>query len=164
LQADVPIRRVLTAWNTTTGVEVLEARRLDERPSLRRELHRVFVVLYRDLVLIPLPRLDDRPTDVLLRLRLRRVTRGYLVDRACAVLVETVRLVDARVAAGLDALDVLAADARLKGHYRLDAVRAHLLEKAGDREAAVAHYRTAAGRTSSVPERNYLVTRAARLA
>src|SRR5229473_6531125 len=37
--------------------------------------------------------------------------------------------------AGLDALDVLAADARLKGHYRLDAVRAHLLEKVGDREA-----------------------------
>ena len=63
--------------------------------------------------------------------------------------------------AGLDALDVLAADARLKGHYRLDAVRAHLLEKAGDREAAVAHYRKAAARTSSVPERNYLVTRAA---
>jgi predicted RNA polymerase sigma factor len=61
-------------------------------------------------------------------------------------------------------LDVLAADARLKGHYRLDAVRAHLLEKAGDREAAVAHYRKAAARTSSVPERNYLVTRAARLA
>jgi predicted RNA polymerase sigma factor len=46
----------------------------------------------------------------------------------------------------------------------LDAVRAHLLEKAGDREAAVAHYRKAAARTSSVPERNYLVTRAARLA
>jgi len=66
--------------------------------------------------------------------------------------------------AGLDALDGLAADARLKGHYRLDAVRAHLLEKAGDREAAVAHYRKAAARTSSVPERNYLVTRAARLA
>lgn len=65
--------------------------------------------------------------------------------------------------AGLDALDVLAADARLKGHYRLDAVRAHLLEKAGDQEAAVAHYRKAAARTSSVPERNYLVTRAARL-
>jgi predicted RNA polymerase sigma factor len=49
-------------------------------------------------------------------------------------------------------------------HYRLDAVCAHLLEKAGDREAAVAHYRKAAARTSSVPERNYLVTRAARLA
>jgi hypothetical protein len=38
-----------------------------------------------------------------------------------------------------------------------------LLEKAGDREAAVAHYRKAAARTSSLPERNYLVTRAARL-
>jgi predicted RNA polymerase sigma factor len=64
--------------------------------------------------------------------------------------------------AGLDALDVLAADAHLKGHYRLDAVRAHLREKAGDREVAVAHYRKAAARTSSVPERKYLVTRAER--
>jgi hypothetical protein len=45
---------------------------------------------------------------------------------------------DGGTKAGLDALDVLSADARLKGHYRLDAVRAHLLEKAGDREAAVA--------------------------
>jgi hypothetical protein len=35
-------------------------------------------------------------------------------------------------------------------------------ERNGDREAAVAHYRKAAARTSSVPERNYLVTRAAR--
>jgi hypothetical protein len=33
----------------------------------------------------------------------------------------------------------------------------------GDPEAAIAHYRTAAGRTTSVAERNYLLTRAVRL-
>jgi predicted RNA polymerase sigma factor len=65
--------------------------------------------------------------------------------------------------AGLKLLDALDADGRLKGHYRLDAVRAHLLELAGDHQAAVAHYRQAAGRTTSVPERNYLLTQAARL-
>jgi len=65
--------------------------------------------------------------------------------------------------AGLELLDVLEADGRLAGHHRLDAVRAHLLEMAGDYQAAVAHYRTAAGRTASQPERNYLITQAARL-
>ena len=49
-------------------------------------------------------------------------------------------------------------------HYRLDAVRAHLLERAGDPERALAHYRAAAEGTASLPERNYLLARAARLA
>ncbi len=66
-------------------------------------------------------------------------------------------------AAGLDLLHALDADGRLTGHHRLDAVRAHLLELAGDYEAAIANYRTAAGRTTSLPERNYLMTQAARL-
>jgi len=66
-------------------------------------------------------------------------------------------------AAGLELLRALDADARLVGHHRLDAVRAHLLERAGDREAAIAHYRRAADRTTSTPERNYLMTQAARL-
>ncbi len=64
---------------------------------------------------------------------------------------------------GLDLLKALDADERMAGHHRLHAVRAHLLEKAGDRGGAIAHYRAAAGRTSSVPERNYLATQAARL-
>jgi RNA polymerase sigma factor (sigma-70 family) len=64
-------------------------------------------------------------------------------------------------AAGLALLEGL--DEPLPGHHRLDAVRAHLLEMDGDREAAIAHYRTAAGRTTSVAERDYLLTRAARL-
>jgi RNA polymerase sigma factor (sigma-70 family) len=63
--------------------------------------------------------------------------------------------------AGLAILDTVAE--RLNGHYRLDAVRAHLLEMAGDTKAALAHYRAAANRTASLPERRYLATRAARL-
>ncbi len=65
--------------------------------------------------------------------------------------------------AGLDLLNALDADGRLSGHHRLDAVRAHLLEMAGDHQAAIVHYQTAADRTTSQPERNYLVTQAARL-
>jgi RNA polymerase sigma factor (sigma-70 family) len=66
-------------------------------------------------------------------------------------------------AAGLPRLAALDADARLAGHYRLDAVRGHLLEMSGDRQAAIAHYRKAAERTTSIPERNYLTMKAARL-
>ena len=44
-------------------------------------------------------------------------------------------------AAGLELLEALDADERLAGHHRLDAVRAHLLERAGDREAAIAYFR-----------------------
>jgi RNA polymerase sigma factor (sigma-70 family) len=65
--------------------------------------------------------------------------------------------------AGLDMLRPLEGDARLSGGHRLDAVRAHLLERAGEREAAAALYRTAATKTASIAERNYLVMRAARL-
>jgi RNA polymerase sigma factor (sigma-70 family) len=66
-------------------------------------------------------------------------------------------------AAGLELLDALDADGRLAGHHRVDAVRAHLLELAGDWPGAIAHYQAAAGRTASLPERNYLMTQAARL-
>ena len=66
-------------------------------------------------------------------------------------------------AAGLELLKGLDADARMAATHRLDAVRAHLLERAGDREAAIALYGRAAGRTASIPERDYLVMQAARL-
>jgi len=64
---------------------------------------------------------------------------------------------------GLELLQALDRDARLAGHHRLAAVRAHLLEMAGDYPAAIAHYRIAADRTTSLPERHYLITQAARL-
>ena len=64
---------------------------------------------------------------------------------------------------GLELLRALDGDSRLARHYRLDAARAHLLEMVGDYQSAVEHYRTAAARTTSLPERNYLMTKAARL-
>jgi RNA polymerase sigma factor (sigma-70 family) len=64
---------------------------------------------------------------------------------------------------GLDLLESLQSDQRLAQHHRLDAVRAHLLEMAGDSEAAARHYRVAAGKTGNLPERNYLLLQAARL-
>ena len=64
---------------------------------------------------------------------------------------------------GLELLTALDADPRLTEHHRLDAVRAHLLEMAGDHPAAITLYRRAASRTTSIRERNYLTTQAARL-
>jgi RNA polymerase sigma factor (sigma-70 family) len=65
-------------------------------------------------------------------------------------------------AAGLALLDGL--DDRLGDHHRLHAVRAHLLERAGDAQAAIAEFRAAAARTTNLRERQYLTTQAARLA
>ena len=67
-------------------------------------------------------------------------------------------------ASGLALLDELDDDPRIRGHYRLDAVRGHLLERTGDMTGAIVRYRAAAGRTTSTPEKNYLLTKAARLA
>jgi RNA polymerase sigma factor (sigma-70 family) len=64
---------------------------------------------------------------------------------------------------GLELLDALDEDSRIAGHYRLDAVRGHLLERLGDVEGAVASYDAAAQRTTSTPERNYLLMKAAKL-
>jgi predicted RNA polymerase sigma factor len=66
--------------------------------------------------------------------------------------------------AGLRGLVAAEADPALAGHHRVDAVRAPLLEMAGDREAAAAAYLQAARRTRSVPEQRYLRSRAAQLA
>jgi RNA polymerase sigma factor (sigma-70 family) len=66
-------------------------------------------------------------------------------------------------AAGLLRLDEVAADPRIAGHHRIDAVRAHLLERVGDREGAIASYRRAAERTASIAERDYLLMQAAQL-
>ncbi|BCJ47260.1 RNA polymerase sigma24 factor [Actinoplanes ianthinogenes] len=65
--------------------------------------------------------------------------------------------------AGLAALDRVAGDPVLARHHRTAAVRAHLLELAGDRAGAREHYRLAARLTLSLPEQRYLESRAARL-
>ena len=65
---------------------------------------------------------------------------------------------------GLELLEPLDRDPRIASHHRLTAVRAHLHERLGERERAVALYRSSADATSSIPERNYLLMKAARLA
>ncbi|MBI4904344.1 MAG: RNA polymerase sigma factor [Acidobacteria bacterium] len=58
---------------------------------------------------------------------------------------------------------VVGLERELKGNHRVEAVRGHLREMAGDREGAIADYLKAAQRTGSLPERNYLLGQAARL-
>ena len=101
----------------------------------------------------------DWPQIVALYELLERVAPNPMVTLNRAV---AVAMVDGPEA-GLDLLDVAGRRRRLAGHHRLDAVRAHLLEMDGRIGAAVAAYRLAARRTTSVPERRYLESRADRL-
>jgi RNA polymerase sigma factor (sigma-70 family) len=64
---------------------------------------------------------------------------------------------------GLDLVGKLEGDERIAQDHRLHAVRAHLLELAGDPVTAGAAYRAAAARTPNVQVQRYLNGRAARL-
>ncbi|MFJ6943195.1 RNA polymerase sigma factor [Streptomyces wuyuanensis] len=88
-----------------------------------------------------------------------------LVRRAPEPMAELGRAVALAMVAGPEAglAELGALEGRLAGHHRLDAVRAHLLERAGDPDAARDAYRRAAARTLSAPESRYLRMRAARL-
>jgi len=101
----------------------------------------------------------DWPQILALYGLLKRMTDNPMVALSYAIAAAMVH----GPAVGLALLDELDREGRLAGHYRLDAVRGHLRELAGDRVAALAHYRAAASRTTSIPERNYLISRAARL-
>jgi RNA polymerase sigma factor (sigma-70 family) len=90
---------------------------------------------------------------------------GLLEQVAPGPMVALNRAVAAAMAEGPEAgLDLLAeVEPRLEGHHRLHAVRAHLLELAGDGAGAHAEYSRAAALTASLPEQRYLTRRAARL-
>jgi RNA polymerase sigma factor (sigma-70 family) len=90
---------------------------------------------------------------------LKRMTNHPLVALNYAI---AVAMVDGPQA-GLELLAPLQEDDRLRGSHRLDAVRAHLLERAGKREDALVLYRQAAAKTASIPERDYLLKKASRL-
>jgi RNA polymerase sigma factor (sigma-70 family) len=107
------------------------------------------------------PRVEDTDWPQILALYglLKRMSDNPMVTLNHAIAVAMVQ----GPSAGLELLDALDQDERLAGHHRLDAVRAHLLELSGNFPGAIAHYRTAAERTASIPERNYLMTQAARL-
>jgi RNA polymerase sigma factor (sigma-70 family) len=101
----------------------------------------------------------DWPQILALYELLQRVAPGPMVTLSHAIAVAMVH----GPATGLDRLRALDSDERLRGHYRLDAVRAHLFEMLGDLNQAIHHYRAAAAGTTSLPEQNYLITQAARL-
>jgi len=96
----------------------------------------------------------DWPQIVALYELLEEVTRNPVVTVNRAVATAMVH----GPRAGLAALDGV----ELPGH-RLEAVRAHLHETAGDTAEALAHYAAAIARATSVPEREHLTARAARL-
>ena len=102
----------------------------------------------------------DWPQILALYDLLRRITDNPMVALNHAVAAAMVN----GPANGLELLDALNADPRVANHHRFHAVRAHLLEMAGDAPAAARHYRAAAAKTASLPERNYLLIQAARLA
>jgi RNA polymerase sigma factor (sigma-70 family) len=101
----------------------------------------------------------DWPQILALYELLQRVSPGPMVTLNHAVAVAMVH----GPARALECIQALDSDQRLSGHYRLDAVRGHLFEMLGDLAKAVHHYRAAATKTTSLPEQNYLITRAARL-
>jgi RNA polymerase sigma factor (sigma-70 family) len=107
------------------------------------------------------PRVEDTDWPQILALYglLERMSDNPMVTLNHAVAVAMVH----GPAAGLERLARLETDDRIAGHHRLDAVRAHLLELSGNDQAAIQHYRIAASRTASLPERDYLMTQAARL-
>jgi RNA polymerase sigma factor (sigma-70 family) len=107
-------------------------------------------------------RFSDTDWDQILGLYelLERLAPGPMVELNRIVAVAMVHGPEA----GLRQLSAAEASPGLAGHHRLDAVRAHLLELAGDTEAARASYRLAARRTLSLAERRYLTARATRLA
>ena len=90
---------------------------------------------------------------------LERIAPNPMVTLNRVVAVAMVR--DPR--AGLDLLLTLEDDERVAEHHRLHAIRAHLLEMAGDHAAAARSFEEAARRTMSLPEQRYLEARAAHL-
>ncbi|HET9344928.1 MAG TPA: hypothetical protein VFO05_04425, partial [Candidatus Limnocylindrales bacterium] len=145
-------------WNRAAideGVALIE-RSLASRPIGPYQLQAAIAAVHDEA---PTADATDWPQIVALYDLLARVAPNPMVALNQAV---AMAMVDGP-RAGLARLDGLADDDRMVSGHRLEAVRAHLLEMSGDAAAARESYRTAARRTTSVPERRYLEDRAARL-
>jgi RNA polymerase sigma factor (sigma-70 family) len=99
----------------------------------------------------------DWPRILALYNRLEALTGNPMVALNRAVAMAMAQGPDA----GLALLDGLAG--QLGDHHRLHSVRAHLLEQAGDTGGAIAEFEAAAAGTTNLRERDYLVTKAARV-
>jgi RNA polymerase sigma factor (sigma-70 family) len=145
-----------TLWDQeliTEGV-ALAVRAMTQGPAGDYQIQAAIAALHDEA---PSAADTDWPQILALYAILERLTGNPMVTLNLAVAAAMVE----GPTTGLRLLERL--DERLAGHHRLDAVRAHLLEQLGDTDAALAHYRAAARRTLSIPERNYLLMKAARL-
>ena len=146
-------------WNAAfiaEGVDLITAA-LPNGPTGPYQLQAAIAALHDEA---PTAEATDWPQIVALYELLLRLS-----DNPVVALNHTVAVAMAHGApAGLTLLEALQADGRLADDHRLYAVRAHLLEMIGQREAAHAAYAAAARRTTNLAQRRYLFTQAARLA
>jgi RNA polymerase sigma factor (sigma-70 family) len=145
-------------WNTaqiSEGVALL-TRTLGTAPVGPYQLQAAIAAVHDEA---PSANATDWPQILALYEVLERVSPGPVVTLNRAVAVAMVH----GPRAGLALLGTLDADERMAHNHRLEAVRGHLLELAGDTLAARESYRKAARMTASLPEQRYLALRAARL-
>jgi RNA polymerase sigma factor (sigma-70 family) len=145
-------------WNADQIAEgvALITRALPHGPTGPYQLQAAIAAVHDEA---PTAEATDWPQIVALYEVLMKISDNPVVALNHAVAVAMVR----GAPAGLDLLAEVGADARMAGDHRLLAVRAHLLEMAGDRVAARDAYEAAARRTTNVPQQRYLNARAVRL-
>jgi predicted RNA polymerase sigma factor len=148
-------RRLWSADQIAEGV-ALVSRALARGPTGAYQLQAAIAALHDEA---PSADATDWPQILLLYELLRKTSDNPFVTLNYAVAVAMVR----GAQAGLDLVDSPAADDRIADDHRLHAVRAHLLEMAGDRAGARAAYEAAAQRTASLPQQRHIHARAARL-
>ncbi len=149
-------RRAL--WNTSQideGVALL-TRTLGKAPIGPYQLQAAIAAVHDEA---PSAKETDWPQILALYEVLEQVLPGPVVTLNRAVAVAMVH----GPRAGLAVLGTLDTDERMAHTHRLEAVRGHLLELAGDLAGARASYQRAARMTASLPEQRYLALRAARL-
>jgi RNA polymerase sigma factor (sigma-70 family) len=147
-----------TLWNADAIAEgvALVTRALSTGPLGPYQLQAAIAAVHDEA---PTAEATDWPQILALYALLERVAPNPMATLNRAVALAMVQ----GPAAGLAVLDTLSTDDRIAASHHLLSVRAHLLEMAGDHDAARAGYREAARRTTSEPERRHRLTRAARL-
>ena len=145
-------------WDTAVIAEglALVARTLGSGPVGPYQLQAAIAALHDEA---PTAEETDWPQILALYEVLAQVAPGPVVTLSRAVAEAMVH----GPKAGLAVLGTLDQDERMAHTHRLEAVRAHLLERAGETAAARESYLWAAKMTASVPEQRYLALRAARL-
>jgi RNA polymerase sigma factor (sigma-70 family) len=145
-------------WNTaqiTEGVALL-TRTLGKFPVGPYQMQAAIAAVHDEA---PTADETDWPQILALYEVLEQISPGPVVTLNRAVAVARVH----GPRAGLALLGTLDTDERMAYTHRLEAVRGHLLEQAGDLAAARESYQRAARMTASLPEQRYLTLRAARL-